>query len=46
MPPKETNYFAFLCESLLKVNGSSALSVLDLATRKLLEHHQLRRDPR
>jgi hypothetical protein len=46
MSPKETNCFAFLCEALLKVNGPSALSVLDPATGEFLEHCQLHQDPR
>jgi hypothetical protein len=45
MSPKETNCFASLCEAFLKVNGPSALSILDPATREFLEHCQLRRDP-
>jgi hypothetical protein len=45
MSPKETKCFAFLCEALLKVNGPSALSVLDPATSKFLEHCQLHQDP-
>ncbi len=43
--PRKTNCFAFLCEALLKVNGHSALSVLDPATGVFLEHGQLRRGP-
>jgi hypothetical protein len=45
MSPKETDCFAFLCEAFFKVNGPSALSVLDPATGKFLEHCQLRQDP-
>ncbi len=45
MSPKETDYFAFLCEALAKVNSPSALAVLDPATGEFLEHCQLRRDP-
>jgi hypothetical protein len=45
MSPKETNSFAFLCEALVKVNGPSALAVLNPATSKFLEHCQLRQDP-
>jgi hypothetical protein len=42
MSPKETDCFAFLCGALVKVNGPSALAILDPATGKFLEHHQLR----
>jgi hypothetical protein len=45
MSPKETDWFAFLCEALVKVNGPSALAVLDSATGEFLEHCQLRQDP-
>jgi hypothetical protein len=45
MSPKETDCFVYLCEALVKVNGPSALAVLDPATGKFLEHHQLCQDP-
>jgi hypothetical protein len=46
MTPKEVDGFAYLCKALTKVDSPAALSVLDPATGKFLEHHQLRRDPR
>ncbi len=36
MSPKEIDCFAFLCEALVKVNGPSALAVLDPATGEFL----------
>jgi hypothetical protein len=42
MSPKEIDCFAFLCEALVKVNGPSALAILDPATGKFLQHCQLR----
>ncbi len=44
MSPKETNCFAYLYEVLVKVNGPSALAILDPAAGKFLEHCQLRQD--
>ena len=38
--------FAGLCESLTILNDGDALAVLNRDTGKLLEHHQLRKDPR
>ena len=38
--------FAYLCEALHETNTPTALSVLDPATGKFLEHRQLQRDPR
>ncbi len=38
--------FAGLCESLTILNDGNALAVLDRNTGKLLEHRQLRKDPR
>jgi hypothetical protein len=48
MSPKEVDGFANLCSSLVKINhfDSSAFSVLDPVTGELLEHCQLRHDPR
>jgi hypothetical protein len=48
MKPTEVDAFAFLCEALTLEDkpGLLALSVLDPATGKFLEHHQLCRDPR
>jgi hypothetical protein len=48
MKPADVDAFAFLCEALTLDNGPglSALSVLDPATGKFLEHHQLRGNPR
>jgi hypothetical protein len=46
MTPKEVDGFAYLCKALTKVDFPAALSVLDPATGKFLEHPQLRRDPR
>jgi hypothetical protein len=37
--------FAGLCESLTILNNGEALAVLDRDTGKLLEHHQLCKDP-
>ncbi len=45
MSPKETKCFAFLCEALVQVDGPYALAILDPATGKFLEHHQLCQDP-
>ncbi len=38
--------FAGLCESLTILNDGDNLAVLDRDTGKLLEHRQLRKDPR
>jgi hypothetical protein len=46
MNPKAADGFAFLCTALEQVDSPSALSVLDTATGKFLEHLQLRQDPR
>ncbi len=42
MTPKAADGFAFLCTALEQIDSPSALSVLDPATGKLLEHRQLR----
>jgi hypothetical protein len=46
-PPKEVNGFAYLCKALTLMDHTpaEALSVLDQATGKSLEHCQLRTDP-
>jgi hypothetical protein len=41
MIPKEVNGFAYLCTALKRVDSPAALSVLDPATGKFLEHCQL-----
>jgi hypothetical protein len=46
MTPKEVDGFAYLCKALTKLDSPAALSVLDPATGKFLEHRQLRHDPR
>jgi hypothetical protein len=48
MKPEEVDAFEFLFEALTLEDGPglSALSVLDPATGKFLEHLQLCRDPR
>ncbi len=48
MKPAEVEGFAYLCKALTLKDGPepSALLVLDSATGKFLEHHQLRQDPR
>jgi hypothetical protein len=48
MKPAEVDAFAFLCEALTLEDGPGllALSVLDPATGKFLEHRQLCQDPR
>ncbi len=38
MTPKEVNGFAYLCAALEKVDSPTALSFLDPATGKFLEH--------
>jgi hypothetical protein len=46
MTPKEVNRFAYLCKALMLMDHTpaEALSVLDQATGKSLEHCQLRND--
>ncbi len=48
MTPKEVNGFAYLCEALTLMDHTpmEALSVLDQATGKSLEHRQLHTDLR
>jgi hypothetical protein len=47
MTPKEVNEFAYLCKALTLMYHTpvEALSVLDQATGKSLEHCQLHTDP-
>ncbi len=42
----EEREFAGLCEKLTILDDGDALAVLDCESGKLLEHHQLRKDPR
>ncbi len=48
MTPKEVKGFAYLCKALMLMDHTpaEALSVLDQATGKSLDHCQLRTDPR
>jgi hypothetical protein len=45
MMSAEVDSFAYLCASLLQVDGPSALLILDPTTGEFLEHHQLHCDP-